>query len=306
MSTKNQQVNYTNNKTVQSRYMQTDKKRYLLTSANEDEQALITKQKDELTSILIDLKSEYDKLSRESKCKLEDIKELEKKSKILEQMDSKKKKKFKEINDTNEVMKQAIEMKKTKKSEELYKKKTLEKQIENLKTDILVLQKDILKEENQTKRYEKQYNKLRIQENDIKEKKNHIFSQIIRQNKKNELDAKDSKLQIEYYENYINQKSKFLKAEDERKEKQAAIARAAKNDSMDKTEVEIRKAFELTKLYNQYLREKMNRQLDHYDDLENVFRKVREISVSSYFINLIGNLKFKENFRSDFEQRQKI
>lgn len=270
---------YENTKNAESRYMTSEKKRYYLASVDEDERTLINQQKEELTGVLIELKSEYDKISRESKWKLQEIEELEKKSKMLEEMDEKNQKKFEEIKESNEVMKQAIENKKKKKEEEIYQKKTLTKQIENLKTDILLLQKDILVQETQSKRLEKEYNKLRIQENDIREKKNSKFSQIQDQNQKNVLDKNENDLQIKYYQKIINQKNRFLKAADERKEKQAEIARNAKNDSLDKTEVEMRKALALIKLYNQYLRQKMAEQLKNNEELENSFRQVRDICV---------------------------
>ena len=71
-----------------------------------------------------------------------------------------------------------------------------------------------------------------------------------------------------------------MKSADERKEKQAQIARNAKNDSLDKTEVEMRKALELNKLYHQYLNHKMKTQLQENEKLENAYRKVKDICVS--------------------------
>lgn len=284
MTSKSQK--YENTKNAEARFMTSEKKRYYLASINEDEQTLINNQKEELTTILIELKSEYDKISRENKRKNQEIEDLEKKSKMLEEQETKNQKKFKEINDTNEVMKEAIDLKKKKKEEELYQKKTLTKQIENLKTDILLIQKDIVMQENQSKKLEKEYNKQRLQENEIREKKNSKYSQISAQNSKNDYEKNENDLQIKYYQKIISQKNRFLQAADERKEKQALIAKNAKNDALDKTEVEMRKSLALIKLYNQYLRQKMNDQLKDNEQMENVFQQVRDISVR-YLFNLI-------------------
>ena len=166
MTTKSKAKNNDNTKTQEARYLTSEKKRYYLASVDGDEQTLFNQQKEELTGILIELKSEYDKLSRELKWKTQEITELEKKSKMLEEMDARNEKKYQEINETNEVMKQAIDLKKKKKDEELYQKKTLQKQIENLKQDILLIQKDIVIQDNQTKKLEKEYNKKKLQENE--------------------------------------------------------------------------------------------------------------------------------------------
>ena len=49
-----------------SRYMQDTRKQYLLASNNESLQNLIENQEEELTRVLIELKTEYDLLTRES------------------------------------------------------------------------------------------------------------------------------------------------------------------------------------------------------------------------------------------------
>ena len=198
-------------------------------------------------------------------------------------MDSKNQRKFKNINENNELMKHAVEKKKKKKEEEIYLKKTFEKKIENLKSDIFLIQKDIIQEEAEGKQYENEYHKLRIQENDIKAKKNNKFNQIVSQKFKNIFEQNENNLQLKYYSRIINQKNEFLKSADERKEKQVLISKAAKNDSQDKIEIQMRKAYQLTMLYNQYLREKMKIDLEKFENIENAFREIREISVN-YFI----------------------
>ena len=52
------------NKNASSRYMEDSRKKYLLASNTESLQTLMEKQQDELTRVLIELKSEYDLLTR--------------------------------------------------------------------------------------------------------------------------------------------------------------------------------------------------------------------------------------------------
>ena len=65
----------------ESRYLTQKKKQYLLASNQESIQQLIQSQMDQLTDILIQHKSEYDKLTRESKIKVQQTELLEKKNK---------------------------------------------------------------------------------------------------------------------------------------------------------------------------------------------------------------------------------
>ena len=57
------------NRNATSRYMEDSRKQYLLASNTESLQALTEKQQDELTRVLIELKSEYDLLTRETATK---------------------------------------------------------------------------------------------------------------------------------------------------------------------------------------------------------------------------------------------
>ena len=75
----------------------------------------------------------------------------------------------------------------------------------------------------------------------------------------------------------IELKSAFLRFSDERKEIQNQIAQRAKNDALDKQEVEKRKTLKLLMLYNQYLRTLMNEELKENEDLENIFQEIRDI-----------------------------
>ena len=67
------------NKNASSRYMEDSRKKYLLASNTESLQTLMEKQQDELTRVLIELKSEYDLLTRESSIKKQLIDEYNKK-----------------------------------------------------------------------------------------------------------------------------------------------------------------------------------------------------------------------------------
>ena len=70
------------NKNASSRYMEDTRKQYLLASNTESLQTLIENQKEELTRVLIELKSEYDLLTRESATKKQLIEEYNKKINI--------------------------------------------------------------------------------------------------------------------------------------------------------------------------------------------------------------------------------
>lgn len=289
MTTRQSQNKSEERKNGGSRYMTSEKKRYYLASADENIQMLINQQKEELTRLLIDLKSQYDKLTKETSIKKRETEELDKKIAMLELMDSKTKKKFEEVNSNNENMKNAIEIKKKKKEEEQYTKKTLSKQIEKLKTDILLVQKEILMLENDTKKLNKKYERERAKQNEIKERYNSVYSRIKDQNQKNKFEKNEQELQLQYYQTIIDQKYQFIQSADERKERQIKIAQEAKNDSQDKQEVEKRRELELVMLYNTYLRHKMEELLNKNEDLEKTFEEVRDICVRKYY-NIIREL----------------
>jgi hypothetical protein len=75
----------------------------------------------------------------------------------------------------------------------------------------------------------------------------------------------------------IELRSAFLKFSDDRKEIQNQIAQKAKNDALDKQEVEKRKTLKLLMLYNQYLRTLMDEELKENEDLESIFQEIRDI-----------------------------
>ena len=254
-----------------------DKKRYLLASNTDSIQQLIENQKNELTQILITQKAELDKITREAKIKVEQTAILEKKIKAIEGMDSKTKKKSKENKETIETQKDVLGLKNDRKEEEEYNQKTLQKQIEKLNQDLLLIQKEILKVDNEGKRIDKKLQRAKFNENQIRQKTNNVHSEIENIKTKNKYEKSDQDLQIQYYETIIKQKYMFIQSADERKERQKKIAQEAKNDSNDKAEVEKRNELHLLILFNQYLREKMNEELKKNEEMEKTLEEIRNI-----------------------------
>mgnify|MGYP004449753253 CR=1 FL=1 len=132
-------------KNAQPRYMDEARKKYLLASSKESLQMLIESQKEELTHVLIELKSEYDLLTRESIIKKQLIEEYDKKIKMIEKANESNTRKQEEQKATTENIKEGIDIKKEKKEEEIYAKKTLEKQVEKLNKDLFIIQNEIVK-----------------------------------------------------------------------------------------------------------------------------------------------------------------
>ena len=267
-----------NEEQQQSRYLTQKKKQYLLASNTESIGLLIQSQIDQLTDILIQQKSELDKLTRQSHIKVEQGELLDKKIKALQGMDSKTKKKSKENKETIETMKDVIKIKNGRKAEENYNKKTLQKQVDKLNQDILLIQKEILAVENKSKILDKKLEKARLSENNIRQKRNDVNFQVTDQNMKNKYDKSEQALLISYYETVIKQKYMFIQSADERKEKQKKIQQEAKNDSQDKQEVEKRNELHLLVLYNQYLREKMAELLKNNEKVEETLDNIRDIT----------------------------
>ena len=261
-----------------SRYLTSKKKQYLLASNQESIQQLIENQTEQLTNILIQQKSEYDKLTRESNQKKEASELLDKKIKALQGMDEKTKKKAKENKESIDTMKSVIKIKNGRKNEENYNKKTLQKEVDKLNQDILLIQKEILSVENKGKILDRKLQKAKLNENTIRQKRNDVHSQIESQELKNKYSKNEQDLQIQYYETVIKQKYMFIQSADERKERQKKIAQDAKNDSQDKQEVEKRHELHLLILYNQYLREKMGELIQNNEKMEATLEEIRDIT----------------------------
>ena len=113
-----------------SRYMQDTRKQYLLASNKESLQTLIENQEEELTRVLIELKSEYDLLTRELHIKKELIDEYNKKINMIQIANSTNERKQEDQKESTNHLNECIGLKKSKKEEELYTKKTLLKQVD--------------------------------------------------------------------------------------------------------------------------------------------------------------------------------
>ena len=149
-------------KNATSRYMVDSRKQYLLASNKESLQMLIDSQKEELTRVLIELKSEYDLLTRESYIKKQLIDEYNKKINMIQVANDTNERKQEAQKDSTNHIKEGIELKKAKKGEELYQKKTLAKQVEKLNRDLFIIQKEIVKCENEAVLLEKKKRKSKI------------------------------------------------------------------------------------------------------------------------------------------------
>ena len=264
-------------KNAQPKYLTEVKKRYLLASSQESLQALMENQNAELTRVLISLKSEHDQITLESQNIQRQIDEYDKQINMIQQADevtrAAEEKQKKEL----EFMNEGIGAKKERKNEEEYNKKSLLKQREKIIKDLLILQKEIIKYENESQILDKKIERASLDQNLIKEKKNQVHSKIEKQREKNDANQNENDLKIKQYKKMIELKSAFLKFSDERKEIQNQIAQRAKNDASDKQEVEKRKTLKLLMLYNQYLRTLMNEELKENEDLENIFQEIRDI-----------------------------
>jgi len=264
-------------KNTQPKYLTEGKKSYLLASSEESLQSLMDNQKAELTKVLIALKSEHDQITLESDKIKRQIDEYDKQiNMILDSEKAAKEREEKQKQDL-EFMASGIESKKERKNEEEYNKKSLLKQREKINKDLFILQKEIIQYENESQVLDKKLERAGLDQNIIKEKKNQVHSKIENQQKKNDNNANEYDLKIKQYKKMIELKSAFLRFSDERKEIQNQIAQRAKNDALDKQEVEKRKTLKLLMLYNQYLRTLMNEELKENEDLENIFQEIRDI-----------------------------
>ena len=284
---------------IEPRYMTSTKKHYYLASVDENVNQLIKEEIDGLTLVLIDLKSQYDLIRRESIDKKNQIDELCKKIDSLQKMDKKSKKKIDDTNQQSEDLANSIKAKKTRLNECLYEMKTLQYTIHKLKQDNFKVQKKIMENENITKKIMNNYQKEHFKETQLKEKKNKVFSQITTQTRKNEFENDENNLKLMYYRTIIEQKKMFIRTDDERKERQKKIAEEAKNNSADKQEVEKRKILCLLKLYNIYLESEMEKALKENEQLENTYREIREICGSTSLKFMVDKILTKETNYND-------
>ena len=209
-------------------------------------------------------------------------------------MDAKTEKKNVESKFQNENIKKAIEFTKERLKEEEYKKKTLTAILAKIKKDInineLTLQKSYDKQNILNQKLQRQ----RLLENDIKAKGNQINSQISSQKEKNKRDQKEYNLQVQYYNTIIDQKMEFIRAAEERKERQLKIAQDAKKTSGDKDEKEKREKLQLLYLINNYLQKKMETELEKNKEIEDAFSKIRLICGTNNLKIMIDKILYKD------------
>ena len=281
-------------------YMVDTRKHYLLASNTDSLESLLKNQSEQLLKVLIELKSEYDLIIRESTVKKHLIEEYTKKINMLQKANSNLEKKQEEQKELSENIREGIEKKKNKKNEELYSKQTFEKHVNKLSKDLLLIQKNIIRCESQSDLLDKKKERLLFDENYIKLRKNQIQFKIDEQNKLNMKNKNENDLQIEFYETVIKQKSMFMQLSDDKKERQKKIEQEAKVDSNDKQEVEKRRKLMLLMLYNQYLKQRMVKQLKKYEEIEFTFEKIRDI-VGTQDLSIIINFVLERNKRYNYD-----
>ena len=283
-----------------TRYMVDTRKHYLLASNTDSLESLLKNQSEQLLKVLIELKSEYDLIIRESTVKKHLIEEYTKKINMLQKANSNLEKKQEEQKELSDNIREGIEKKKNKKNEELYSKQTFEKHVDKLSKDLLLIQKNIIRCESQSDLLDKKKERLLFDENHIKLRKNQIQFKIDEQNKLNMKNKNENDLQIEFYETVIKQKSMFMQLSDDKKERQKKIEQEAKVDSNDKQEVEKRRKLMLLMLYNQYLKRRMVKQLKKYEEIEFTFEKIRDI-VGTQDLSIIINFVLERNKRYNYD-----
>ena len=270
------------------------KKVYYLASCDENIDMLKKEQEQGLTDILLLLKKEHDNIIMESKKITDETERLEKKIKMIKQMDAKTDKKNFDSKVENENIKKAIEATKERLREEEYKKKTLTALLIKIKKDINLNEISLQKSYDKQNLLNQKLQKEKLLQNEIKAKSNQVKSQIDSQKKKNEHDQDEYKLQEQYYKTIIEQKLDFIRAAEERKERQVKIAQDAKKTSGDKDENEKREKLEILYLINNYLQKKMENELEKNRDIEDAFSRIRLICGTNNLKSIIEKVLLKD------------
>ena len=270
------------------------KKVYYLASCDENIDMLKKEQEQGLTDILLLLKKEHDNIKMESKKITDETERLEKKIKMIKQMDAKTDKKNFDSKVENENIKKAIEATKERLREEEYKKKTLTALLIKIKKDINLNEISLQKSYDKQNLLNQKLQKEKLLQNEIKAKSNQVKSQIDSQKKKNEHAQDEYKLQEQYYKTIIEQKLDFIRAAEERKERQVKIAQDAKKTSGDKDENEKREKLEILYLINNYLQKKMENELEKNRDIEDAFSRIRLICGTNNLKSIIEKVLLKD------------
>ena len=270
------------------------KKVFYLASCDDSMDILKKQQEQGLTDILLALKKEHDSIKMESKKIIEDTEKLEKKITMIQQMDTKTNKKNLDSKVENENIKKAIEATRERLKEEEYKKKTLQALLLKIKKDINLNEITLQKSYDKQNLLKQKLQKEKLLQNEIKAKGNQINSQISSQKKKNDHDENEYNLQVQYYNQIIKQKKDFIKAAEDRKQRQIKIAQDAKKMSGDKDENEKREKLERLYLINNYLQKKMETELEKNKDIEDAFSKIRLICGTNNLKNIINKVLLKD------------
>ena len=270
------------------------KKVYYLASCDENIGMLKKEQEKGLTDILLALKKEHDKIKMESKKITDETERLEKKILMIQQMDAKTDKKNFDSKVENENIKKAIEATKERLKEEEYKKKTLTALLSKIKKDINLNEISLQKSYDKQNILNQKLQKEKLLQNEIKAKNNQVNSQITSQISKNIHDEGEYKLQVQYYNTIIKQKLDFIRAAEERKERQVKIAQDAKKTSGDKDENEKREKLEILYLINNYLQKKMENELEKNRDIEDAFSRIRLICGTNNLKSIIEKVLLKD------------
>ena len=270
------------------------KKVFYLASCDDSMDILKKQQEQGLTDILLALKKEHDSIKMESKKIIEDTEKLEKKITMIQQMDTKTNKKNLDSKVENENIKKAIEATRERLKEEEYKKKTLQALLLKIKKDINLNEITLQKSYDKQNLLKQKLQKEKLLQNEIKAKGNQINSQISSQKTKNDHDENEYKLQVQYYNQIIKQKKDFIKAAEDRKQRQIKIAQDAKKMSGDKDENEKREKLEMLYLINNYLQKKMETELEKNKDIEDAFSKIRLICGTNNLKNIINKVLLKD------------
>ena len=266
---------------IEGKYMGLNKQKYILASVDENIDMLQKKQINDLTNLLIGLKSEYDNLILERR-KIEKEKDsIEKQISSIIAIDKKTKKKSEDAFSVIDNIKEAIKENQKRLREELFNTKTYNSMINKLKIDIEGKRIEMNKNEEKNNKLQLKLQQEKLKENDIREKYNHIYNKISEQKKKNNFKQNEYNLQLGYYKKIIENKWMFINSADDRYNRQKQIANEAKNSNNDKEEMNKRHLLHLLYLLDNFLNKKMNMKLNENTELEEVFRKIKLYSGTS-------------------------
>ena len=122
-------------------------------------------------------------------------------------MDKKTKKNNELTKEKNDNIKEAIQATRERLKEEEYTKKTLTAVLNKIKKDITINERTLQDSYDKQAILKQKFQREKLLENEIKEKYNQVYNQILKQKKKNDFEKNEYDLQIKYYNTIIEQKS---------------------------------------------------------------------------------------------------